>query len=82
MAQSSFVLKKTDGSLVTAQEAFDAYMNGSVILRHQLNWFLNVVSIIWCDINGETDDQNNVGFVRYYILEGSVNIGDESLFAQ
>lgn len=83
MARSCYVLKKTDGSFVTAQEAYDAYMNGTVMLHYSANEYENVYGMVWYDDNGETADQNNVGYVRYYASSsGIINVGDESLNTQ
>ena len=80
-------LKHADGTAVTAQEAYDAFMNSRVLIvgnkiTHE------VVNMLWYDNNSSQDDPTNVGYVRlYYMTENSsgaldlaaIHIGKSSL---
>ena len=56
------ILKHTNGTAVTAQEAYDAFMNTRVLIvigetTHE------AISMKWYDNNSAQDDPTNVGYV-------------------
>lgn len=55
----TYTLRHPDGSEVTAQEVYDAFMSGLVILSASSGNFL-ALGINWVDANAGTDDQTNV----------------------
>lgn len=68
-----YTLQHPDGSAVTAQEVYDAFMSGLVILSTNGGNLL-ALGIGWADANGGTDDPTNVVFVSVkngmnYIIE-------------
>lgn len=82
-AAPSYTLQHSDGTEVTAQEAYDAYMAGGVRLALAGNTtaFADVIAMSWVDSNGEQLDPANVGHVEFtYIFMsmtfGVVNIGE------
>ena len=81
------VLKHADGTAVTAQEAYDAFMNTRVLIVIDGTTY-EAISMLWYDNNSAQDDPANVGFVRLgYVLMGSsgtvnlalISVGDSSL---
>ena len=65
------VLKHADGTAVTAQEAYDAFMNTRVLIVHN-NTTYEAISMMWYDNNSAQTDPANVGYVRlYYMTEDS-----------
>ena len=80
-------LKHADGTAVTAQEAYDAFMNTRVLIVSSGTVY-EVTSMMWYDNNSEQNDPTNVGFVKlYYVLAAADNtvhiyeivVGDGSL---
>lgn len=67
----SGTLKHDDGTLVTAQEAYDAFMNTRVLLvSDETTYTYEAISMVWYDNNSAQDDPTNVGFVRLkYVFE-------------
>lgn len=69
-------LQHSDGSDVTAQEAYDAYMAGGVRLRfsgESEEAFCDVVYMYWVDSSGASLDPSSVAYVRYgYTMDTSV----------
>ena len=62
MASHKPILKHADGTEVTAQEAYDAFMNTRVLLVNNGTTY-EAVRMKWYDNNSEHNDPNNVGFV-------------------
>ena len=56
-------LKHADGTVVTAQEAYDAFMNTRVLIVHGGNAY-EIISIVWYDNNSAQADPTNVGYVK------------------
>ena len=79
-------LKHADGTVVTAQEAYDAFMNTRVLIVNGGN-ASEVISIVWYDNNSAQADPTNVGYVKLrYVVNisgtpsiGSIEVGDVSL---
>lgn len=80
-------LKHADGTAITAQEAYDAFMNTRVLIVDRENTH-EAIRMVWYDTNSAQADPTNVGFVSLkYIFEGAdgtvslatVNVGDFSL---
>ena len=71
-------LKHADGTTVTAQEAYDAFMNTRVlIVASGITYEAN--SMEWYDNNSAQDDPSDVGFVKLrYVYDdsGSPMIGE------
>ena len=81
------VLKHADGTTVTAQEAYDTFMNTRVLIVHN-NTTYEAISMMWYDNNSAQTDPANVGFVRlkcvFERVDGIVGLtaidaGDSSL---
>lgn len=83
---STAVLKHANGAAVTAQEAYDAFMNTRVLIVKDGTTY-EVISMEWYDNNSAQTDRTNVGYVNLsYVTKvgGSVvinvvNVGDSSL---
>lgn len=80
-------LHHADGTAVTAQEAYDAFMNTRVLIVMSETTY-EAISMVWYDNNSAQTDPTNVGFVRLkYVFEGvdgtvtltGINVGDASL---
>ena len=79
-------LTHADGTEVTAQEAYDAFMNTRVLIVSGVATY-EVISMLWYDTNSAQEDPTNVGYVelrRVNALGGTVHInktvvGDSSL---
>ena len=79
-------LKHADGTLVTAQEAYDAFMNTRVLIVKG-NTTYEVVNMVWYDNNSAQTDPTNVGYVELrYLVDNSgtgaisiINVGDATL---
>ena len=80
-------LKHADGTAVTAQEAYDAFMNTRVLIVKNPTTY-EAISMVWYDNNSAQTDPANVGFVRLkYVFEGVdgavgltvIDVGDSSL---
>ena len=64
-------LRHADGRKVTAQEAYDAFMNTRVLIVKNGTTY-EAINMMWYDNNSSQDDPTNVGFVRlYYMTENS-----------
>ena len=80
-------LKHADGAAVTAQEAYDAFMNTRVLLVAHTGTTYEANTMVWYDNNSVRDDPTNVGYVKLYYLKGdsstlqfySISVGDSSL---
>ena len=69
----SYVLQHPDGSEVTAQEAYDAYMAGAVRIRFldDIEVFSDVIAMAWADSSDASLDSSNVVFVAYELFISS-----------
>ena len=56
------ILKRADGTVVTAQEAHDAFMKTRVLIVIDGTTY-EVISMVWYDNNSSQDDPTNVGYV-------------------
>ena len=66
-------LKYADGREVTAQEAYDAFMNTRVLIVIDGTTY-EAISMLWYDNNSAQVDPANVGFVTlYYMAVGADN---------
>ena len=80
------VLKHADGTAVTAQEAFDAFMNTRVLIVISGTTY-EAISMVWYDNNSAQDDPTNVGYVNLSYLTkvasavviNETQVGDSSL---
>ena len=61
MATSS--LNHADGTAVTAQEAYDAFMNTRVLVVKNETTY-EAISMVWYDNNSAQTDPTNVGYVK------------------
>ena len=67
-------LKHADGTAVTAQEAYDAFMNTRVLIA-QSEITYEVISMDWRDNNKTQTDPTNVGYVELRYLAGNSGTG-------
>ena len=63
MASPTKSLKRADGTAVTAQEAYDAFINTRVLIvidgtTHE------AISMLWYDNNSAQNEPTNVGYVK------------------
>ena len=79
-------LKHANGTLVTAQEAYDAFMNTRVlIVRGETTY--EAINMVWYDNNSAQTDPTNVGYVQLsYVVDSSdtaflnnIKVGNSSL---
>lgn len=68
MASPLKKLKYADGREVTAQEAYDAFMNTRVLIVIDGTTY-EAISMLWYDNNSAQVDPANVGFVKLYFME-------------
>lgn len=73
-----YTLQHADGTEVTAQEVYDAFMSGPVFLHAEMR-YLAPTGWAWVDINSTQDDPTNVGLVTIEAGRIQINIGDTSL---
>ena len=69
-------LRHANGTEVTAQEAYDAFMNTRVLIVEDKTTH-EAISMVWYDNNSAQTDPTNVGYVQLsYVLdsEGTVSI--------
>lgn len=82
----TYILRHENGTAVTAQEAYDAFMNTRVLIVLGIDTY-EVISMAWYDNNSAQDDPTNVGYVKLnavYNNSGTASIspleiGDSSL---
>ena len=85
MAQKQ--LLHADGTAVTAQEAYDAFMNTRVLLVSPQGTTYEAATMEWRDKNSGQVDRANVGYVELYYIRNelsplqsySASAGDSSL---
>ena len=79
-------LKHANGTLVTAQEAYDAFMNTRVLIIQGETTY-EAISMEWWDNNKTQTDPTNVGYVQLsYVVDSSgtasirtIKVGSPSL---
>ena len=79
-------LKHADGTAVTAQEAYDAFMNTRVLIVKGENIY-EAINMVWYDNNSAQTDPTNVGYVKLSYVVGSsgtvsisaTTVGNEAL---
>ena len=75
------VLKHADGTAVTAQEAYDAFMNTRVLIVSPQGTTYEAATMEWRDKNSGQVDRANVGYVKlYYIKHESSTLQSYSEF--
>ena len=80
------VLKHADGTAVTAQEAYDAFMNTRVLIVKS-GTTCEAINMVWYDNNSAQADPTNVGYVKLnYVVDSSgtvsistITVGNASL---
>ena len=83
---AALTLKHSNGTAVTAQEAYDAFMNTRVLLVRDKTTY-EAISMVWYDNNSAQTDPTNVGYVQLsYVVDSSgtasistIKVGDKSL---
>ena len=64
-------LTHADGTEVTAQEAYDAFMNTRVLIVKDGTTY-EAISMVWYDNNSAQTDPTNVGYVKLsHVYDGS-----------
>ena len=64
-------LKHADGTAVTAQEAYDAFMNTRVLIVKGGTTY-EAINMVWYDNNSAQTDPTNVGYVQLsYVVDNS-----------
>ena len=79
-------LKHADGTEVTAQEAYDAFMNTRVLIVKGETTY-EAISMVWYDNNSAQTDPTNVGYVKLSFVGdnsgtasiSTINVGNASL---
>ena len=69
-------LKHADGTVVTAQEAYDAFMNTRLLIVMGKTTY-EAINMVWYDNNSAQTDPTNVGYVQLsYVVDsaGTVSI--------
>lgn len=68
-------LKHADKTAVTAQEAYDAFMNTRVLLVGQTGTTYEANSMVWYDNNSAQNDTANVGYVELsYVTKAGTTV--------
>ena len=86
MANPLKKLKYADGTEVTAQEAYDAFMNTRVLIVNNGITY-EAINMVWYDNNSAQTDPTNVGYVQLsYVVDSSdtasisiIQVGNASL---
>lgn len=60
-------LKHADGTEVTAQEAYDAFMNTRVLIVEDGTTY-EAIGMVWYDNNSAQTDPTNVGYVKLSVV--------------
>lgn len=79
-------LRHADGTVVTAQEAYDAFMNTRVLIVDNGITY-EAINMVWYDNNSAQTDSTNVGYVKLsYVVDSSgtasistITVGNSSL---
>lgn len=77
----TYSLQREDGSVVTAQEVYDALMSGPVWVITDEGTFM-VRGFMWLDSNGTTTNPADVGVIMIVVGEQQITIGDKSLISK
>ena len=80
------ILKHANGTKVTAQEAYDAFMNTRVLIVNNGITY-EAINMVWYDNNSAQAAPNNVGYVKLsYVVDSSgtvsiktIPVGNKSL---
>ena len=80
------ILKHANGTEVTAQEAYDAFMNTRVLIVNNGITY-EAINMVWYDNNSAQTDPTNVGYVKLSYVVGSsgtvsisaTTVGNEAL---
>ena len=80
------ILKHADGTVVTAQEAYDAFMNTRVLIVKGKTTY-EAINMVWYDNNSAQTDPTNVGYVKLSTVGdnsgtasiGTIQVGNKSL---
>ena len=83
---AALTLKHSNGTEVTAQEAYDAFMNTRVLIVKDKTTY-EAINMVWYDNNSAQTDPTNVGYVQLsYVVDSSdtallnnIKVGDKSL---
>ena len=83
---AAITLKHSNGTAVTAQEAYDAFMNTRVLIVSNENTY-EAINMVWYDNNSAQTDPTNVGYVQLsYVVDSSgtasisnIKVGNASL---
>ena len=83
---AAHVLKHADGTAVTAQEAYDAFMKTRVLIVQDKTTH-EAINMEWYDNNSAQTDPANVGYVKLsYVTKvaaamviNGIEVGDQSL---
>lgn len=72
-AAEAYTLQHPDGSTVTAQEAYDAFMSGQVMLHDSNGKYYIPLNFFWCDASANQNDPTNVVYftIQYFINSSS-----------
>lgn len=71
MSALAALTSQETGEIVTAQQAYDAFMSGPVLIAVPSGRFHSVLTMDWQDANGEKNDSSNVQGVAFTITDGS-----------
>ena len=79
-------LKHADGTVVTAQEAYDAFMNTRVLIVRSGTTY-EAINMVWYDNNSAQADPTNVGYVKLSsvadnsgtVFISTIEVGNKSL---
>lgn len=82
-------LKHADGTVVTAQEAYDAFMNTRVLIVLNETTY-EAINMVWYDNNSAQTDKTNVGYVKLSVVYNnsgtpqisSLEVGNSSLIPE
>lgn len=69
----TITLYNQDGVAATAQEVYDAYTSGIVLLRMNGSYY-STVKLDWADSTGEPSDETDVVGVRVYTYGNDTGI--------
>ena len=83
---AALTLKHSNGTAVTAQEAYDAFMKTRVLIVDNRITY-EIISIVWYDNNSAQADPTNVGYVKLNSVVdnsgtasiGAIEVGNKSL---
>ena len=76
MATNQGYKLQKNGEDVTAQQAYDAFMNGVVLVELKGKGMEMITSMVWRDSNGGQSDPSNVVGVRFNLNGVFFDIGN------